>query len=281
MSMGTLYVVATPIGNLADLSPRAIDVLKSVSLIAAEDTRHSVILMRAFDIVTPMVSYHRHSLASRSHRLLTVLDQGDVALISDAGTPGIADPGHSLVAAAAAAGHRVVSIPGASSLTVAVSASGLVPGPFMFVGFLPRTGDDRRMVLGKAIATGYPFVIFESPLRTHRTLSDVNEMAPGRSGVVARELTKLHEEIRRGSLSELAGLYVEAPPRGEVVLIVGEADHGPPPHADLDIKALATAILKQGAKPSKAARELSAITGMTAVEAYETIHRIARSDRDR
>ncbi|CAN5761100.1 16S rRNA (cytidine(1402)-2'-O)-methyltransferase [soil metagenome] len=279
--MGTLYIVATPIGNLADMTPRAIDVLRSVALIAAEDTRHSANLLRTFGIRTPTMSYHEHNRASRSGRLMAALSDGDVALISDAGTPAIADPGHALVVEAIAAGHKVVPIPGPSSLVAAISASGLAPGPFMFVGFLPRSGEERRLVLGKAIATGFPFVVFESPLRANRTLCEIDAAAPGRSGVVARELSKLHEEFRRGTIPELVALYADQPPRGEVTIVVGE---GPQASTSVDgneIEALAESILQQGVKPSKAARELSSITGITAAEAYELTQRLSRTESDR
>lgn len=280
LGMGTLFVVATPIGNLGDMTARAVETLRSVSLIAAEDTRHSATLMQAFEISTPMISYHRHSGEAKSQRLLDALDRGDVAIVSDAGAPAIADPGHDLVAAAVAAGYRVVPIPGASAVIAAVSASGLVPGPFLFLGFLPRSGEDRRRALGKAIAAGYPFVLFESPLRTWGTLTDVNAAAPGRSGIVAREITKLHEEFRRGLISDLADLYGATPPRGEVVLIVGGPDGTSSEDADFDIEALANSILSQGVKPSKAARELSSITGLPAADAYELIQRLGRSNRN-
>jgi len=212
---------------------------------------------------------------------MAALSDGDVALISDAGTPAIADPGHELVVEAIAAGHEVVPIPGPSSLVAAISASGLAPGPFMFVGFLPRSGEERRLVLGKAITTGFPFVVFESPLRANRTLCEIDAAAPGRSGVVARELTKLHEEFRRGTIPELVALCADQPPRGEVTIVVGE---GPQASTSVDgneIEALAESILQQGVKPSKAARELSSITGITAAEAYELTQRLSRTESDR
>ncbi len=278
--MGTLYVVATPIGNLGDMAPRAVEVLRSVSLIAAEDTRHSATLMREFGIATPMISYHHHNRASRADRIMAELDAGDVALISDAGTPAIADPGHELVAGAIAGGHRVVPVPGPSSMIAAVSASGLVPGPFVFVGFMARSGEERRIALGKAISTGYPFVIFESPLRTAHTLAELEVAAPGRSAVVARELTKLHEEIRSGSVADLAVAYAIDPPRGEVVLVIGAAAEESGMKTD-DVESIARMILAQGVKPSKAARELSTISGMPAADAYDLVQRIAKTSPSR
>lgn len=274
--MGTLFIVATPIGNLGDMTPRAVKVLRSVALIAAEDTRHSGTLLRAFDIDTPMVSYHHHNRAARAARLLAELEQGDVALISDAGTPAIADPGHDLVVSAVAAGHRIVPVPGPSSVIAAVSASGLVPGPFVFVGFLPRFGEERRVTLGKAVSTGFPVVLFESPLRAARTLRDVESIVPGRIGLVAREITKVYEEFQRGNVAELADRLEEVPPRGEVVLVIGAATAGREASVDHEVEGLARSILAQGVKPSRAARELSSITGLDAADAYALVQRVAK-----
>lgn len=277
--MGTLFIVSTPIGNLGDMTPRAVETLRSVALIAAEDTRHSGTLMREFNIETPMLSYHHHNRSARAARLLTELERGDVALISDAGTPAIADPGHELVAAAAEAGHRVVPIPGPSSVIAAVSASGLVPGPFVFVGFLPRSGEDRRFILGKAASTGFPIVLFESPLRAAQTLRDVESVAPGRSGLVAREMTKLYEEFQRGSVVGLASSLDEISPRGEVVLVIGSAPAKPGALPIDEAEDLVRSILEQGVKPSRAARELAGITGLDAAEAYALVQRVSKVTR--
>jgi 16S rRNA (cytidine1402-2'-O)-methyltransferase len=273
--VGTLYVVATPIGNLQDMTPRAIEVLRSVGVIAAEDTRHTGKLLKTFGIATPMLSYHHHNRAQRSGQLLHHLETGDVALVSDAGTPAIADPGHDLVVAAIEAGHTVVPIPGASSLVAAVSASGLVSGPLVFAGFLPRSGTERQAVLGRSVTTGWPLVLFESPLRVVDTLREVEAMAPGRDAVVARELTKLHEEFLRGKVAELAERLAVSPPRGEVVLVVGEAP--PMPLAgEGHQERVARSILARGVKPSRAAREVAAILGIDSADAYDLVQRIQR-----
>ncbi len=276
--MGTLYIVATPIGNLGDMTPRAVEVLRSVSLIAAEDTRHSATLMREFDIQTPMISYHQHNRSARADRLGKALLEGDVALISDAGTPGISDPGHELVADAIKSGHSVVPIPGASSLLAAVAASGIVPGPFLFVGFLPRSGDERSSVIGRAMTAGVPFVVFESPNRVASTLVDLARIDGDRASVVARELTKLHEEFRRGTLQDLAEEFSGsgATVRGEVVIVVGDASRSANVEPAQDSSELARSLLLGGMKPSRAARELSSITGIPATEAYELVTRIGR-----
>lgn len=271
--MGTLYVVATPIGNLQDISLRAIAILRSVDLIAAEDTRHSGGLLKAHGIGTPMISYHHHNRKQREERLLRELERGDVALISDAGTPGVADPGRELVEAARRAGHRVVPVPGASSPVAAVSASGLVEGPFVFLGFLTRKGEERRSELARAAATGWPVVILESPNRLGATLADLLGALGDREAMVARELTKLHEELVPGRLSELAERYRGDEVRGEIVIIVGaateEADAG-------DVEGLVRRLLADGVKPSRVAREVSAIAGIPGDEAYALVREVSR-----
>jgi len=272
--MGTLYVVATPIGNLEEMSPRAIAILKAVSLIAAEDTRHSAILARTFGIETPMVSYHQHNRKSREDQLLQALAGGDVAVISDAGTPGIADPGRDVVEAAHRAGHRVVPISGPSAMAAAVSASGLVEGPFIFLGFLPRTGEDRRAQLAKAKAVAWPIVIFESPMRLAETLAEFAQVFGDRPAIVARELSKLHEEIIPGTLVALAERFAEWEPRGEIVIVVG-AD-AEPAEAEIDVRAVIRSLLDQGMKPSKVAREAASMASLPGSEVYELVREIQR-----
>ena len=273
MIVGTLYVVATPIGNLDDMAPRAVETLRAVHVIAAEDTRHSAKLLRIFDIATPMLSYHQHNEREREARLMTALTEGDVALISDAGTPAISDPGQKLVAAALARGHRVVPIPGPSALTAAVSASGMVPGPFVFLGFVPRAGEERRRALTKASTSGFPVVVFESPVRLGGTLADLSAAFGDRPALVARELTKIHEELSFGSLAALAEQFQETEPRGEVVIVVGEqieisTDGG-------DIEAVVRRLLADGLKPSRVAREAAAITGRPGAELYDLVRKVA------
>lgn len=266
--MGTLYLVATPIGNLQDFSPRAVETLRSVQLIAAEDTRRSGTLRREFDIETPMISYHHHNRQQREQRLLDALESGDVALISDAGTPAIADPGQEIVAAAHKHGHRVVPIPGASASIAAISASGLVEGPFIFLGFVERKGEGRRVAFGKAQQTGWPVVLFESPQRLIQTLADLIDVFGDRDAIVARELTKLHEEIVPGTLSELQSNFSEGEVRGEIVIVVGSGDVVAD---DIDLEAVAARLLADGLKPSKAARELASIANIGSDEAYAII----------
>ncbi len=270
--MGRLFVVATPIGNLQDMSPRAREVLRGVTLIAAEDTRHSARLLQAFDIETPIVSYHQHNEQSRVERLLGALASGDVALITDAGTPAISDPGAVLVRAARDAGHTVAPIPGASAVIAAASASGLVDGPFLFQGFLPRAGDDRRVALGRILQSNVPAVLFESPNRLGATLIHLADFLGNRSAIVARELTKMHEEIRVGTLDELAGAFREGEVKGEVVIVVAAAAaRGGRDAEESDTHELAQRLLAEGLKPSKAARELAKIAGISGADAYEVV----------
>ncbi len=268
--MGTLFVVATPIGNLDDITPRAIETLREVALIAAEDTRHTAKLLRRFEIATPTMSLHQHNERQRSGRVLAALAEGDVALVTDAGTPAVSDPGAVTVRAVREAGHRVVPIPGASALVSAVSASGLVDGPFLFAGFLPRSGEERRTALGGVVAAGVPVVLFESPNRLAGTLGDLETWLGDVDAVVARELTKLHEEIRGGRLSTLRERFGSGEVKGEVVIVVSAAERGDPAEAS-DVTALASRLLADGMKPSRAARELAKIAGIPSEEAYEIV----------
>lgn len=273
--MGTLYVVATPIGNLQDFTLRAVEVLKTVSLIAAEDTRHSRTLLHHFGITTPTISYHHHNRSQREQTLLDALESGDVALITDAGTPAIADPGQEIVAAAHAAGHTVVPIPGASAAIAAVSASGLVTGPFVFLGFLERKGEERRGALGKAHSTGWPIVVFESPQRLGATLTELREVLGDRTAIVARELTKKFEQIAYGRLSSLATTFGNDDVRGEIVIVIGAAEEQ---IGFGNAEEIARSLIGQGLKPARAARELSQILGIPGDEAYALIRSIKGSD---
>lgn len=264
--VGTLYVVATPIGNLEDISARALRVLRDATLIAAEDTRHSRRLLTHYDIHTPLLSYHAHNRRERRQRLLAALEQGDVALISDAGTPAISDPGADLVEAALAAGHRVSPVPGPSALSAAVSASGLIDGPFVALGFLPRERRERSATVARAAASGLPLVIFESAQRLTKTLSELQTALGDRRAVVLRELTKLHEEIRADALSGLAAWSREGAPRGEVVIVVAGAS--PEAASDAEAETVIAALRRSGLSPSQAAREAAAITGLPRSELY-------------
>jgi 16S rRNA (cytidine1402-2'-O)-methyltransferase len=272
--MGTLYIVATPIGNLDDISPRGLQTLRDVALIAAEDTRHTARLLSRYGIETPTLSYHRHNERQRIDRLLEALAVGDVALVSDAGTPGVSDPGAVLVRASREAGNAVVPIPGPSAMVAAVSASGLVEGPFLFAGFLPRQGDERRHAIHRAAVARVPVVLFESPNRLVRTLEDLHASLGDVQAVVARELTKVHEDIRSGSLTELAGQYRSADVRGEICIVVEAAMPIEPDTSADDAEALAARLLADGTKTSRAARELARITGVTSNQAYDIVRSV-------
>lgn len=267
--MGTLYLVATPIGNLGDITTRAVRVLREVPLIAAEDTRHTGRLLAHLGVHTPLVSYHEHNARARRDGLLDALAVGDLALVSDAGSPGLSDPGHDLVVAAVAAGHPVSPVPGPSSLVAAATASGLVPGPFVMLGFLPRRGLARRAALGRAAATGLPLVVFEAPPRLAPTLAEMADLLGPRPAAVARELTKLHEEIRRGPLRDLAAHYAAEPARGEVVVVVGAAEAADAETDGTDdAAAVLRGLLRAGLGPSQAAREAAAVTGRPRSDLY-------------
>lgn len=274
--MGILYLVATPIGNRMDISLRAIETLKSVRVIAAEDTRHTGRLLDHLGIKTPMTSYHKLNERRRRDDLLAALAEGDVALVSDAGTPGISDPGHQLVEAATNAGFRISPIPGPSSAIAAVAASGLVPGPFFFQGFLPRKGPERRHALSRATAAGVPVVIFEAANRLVPTLNDLRQSLGSRPVAVARELTKVHEEIRRGSFEDVIAHYEAAAPRGEIVIVVGAASDDDPDPAEAE--PLVRSLLEAGLSLGEVAREVAVTIGIPRREAY-TLARQIRSQR--
>lgn len=226
--MGTLYVVATPIGNLEDVTLRALRVLREVAVVAAEDTRVTRTLFRAHAIHTPLVSFHEFTSASRRGRLLDRLDSGDVAVVTDAGVPGISDPGFPLVRDALEAGHAVVPVPGPSAVLAALVASGLPMHAFCFHGFLPRTTTQRRAFFRAHAADAETLVVFESPHRLERALADlVAELGETRPLAVARELTKRFEETVRGSAAEVQAHFKARPPRGECTLVVGSASPVP------------------------------------------------------
>jgi 16S rRNA (cytidine1402-2'-O)-methyltransferase len=223
---GTLYLVSTPIGNLGDMTHRAVEVLSSAALIIAEDTRHSRRLLDHYKISTPLKSYHEHNEAQETPKLVARLRAGDsIALITDAGTPLISDPGSRLVAAAVEASLPVVPIPGASSVMAAIVGSGMSLERFIFVGFLPRKGRERSEMIADVVASHSTVVMFEAANRVGATLGALADAGAGeRPAVVARELTKQFEEFKRGSVAELANVYKDVDPKGEVVLVIAGAE---------------------------------------------------------
>jgi 16S rRNA (cytidine1402-2'-O)-methyltransferase len=272
--MGNFYIVSTPIGNLADITLRAIEVLRSVDRILAEDTRRTAILCRHHQIDTPLVSAHEHNEEARVQAVLAWLDDGEsLALVSDAGTPLVSDPGSRLVGAALARGHTVVPLPGPSAVLAALVASGLEPEPFTFYGFMPRFGRARSERLEELSALGHTAVLYESPARLARLL---DELAAGSSAdrrvAVARELTKLYEEVIRGPLPEVAARVAGSTVRGEVVVVLEGA---PPAVADEgEAMALALTLLREGGRPSAVARDVARRFGLARNTAYAIVQRL-------
>ena len=274
---GTLYLVATPIGNLADITHRALQVLRDVALVACEDTRHTRKLLQHYGIDTKTISYHEHNEQQRARELIELLQQGsDVAVVSDAGTPAISDPGFRLVRAAIESGVAVVPVPGPSALIAALVAAGLPTDEFLFSGFLPARSGARRARLGELRTMPGTLIFYEAPHRLAVSLQDAYEVLGEREAVVARELTKLHEELRRGRLSELAEHYAKTEPRGEIVLLIDRTvlDQGAPAVAasasvaDLVARFEAEGLERRAAL-KKAAREL----GLSRAEAYRQLQR--------
>lgn len=266
--MGTLYIVATPLGNLEDITLRALRILQEVSLIATEDTRTTGRLLKHFDIHCPMLSYHEHNKIARLDRVLEALDQGDVALVSEAGTPLLSDPGYELVQAALAQGVQVVSIPGPSALMAALSVSGLPPDRFLFLGFLPRKATDRRGVLAEFKSQPVTLIFFESPHRLQAALADMVDLLGGdRNIAVCRELTKLYEEIWRGTLAEAAQDWTQREPKGEFTLVVSGAAASAAWN-EAQVEAALTNALAAGVKPSQAVRQVTDESGWSKREVY-------------
>jgi 16S rRNA (cytidine1402-2'-O)-methyltransferase len=265
--LGRLIVCPTPIGNLEDVTLRVLSALAEADVVACEDTRHSKLLLDRHGISARLVSFHEHNEGQRAEELAKRIAAGEVvALVSDAGTPLVSDPGYALVRACVAAGLAVEVLPGASSVVSALVASGLPADRWRFVGFLPRARGELENLLATAPET---LIAFESPRRLPATLALLAHIGPGRPAAVCRELTKLHEEVRRGSAGELAEHYREHPPRGEVVLVVGGAPAGRVSRE----RALATVreLIEAGSRPRPAASAVAKLTGLSANELYREL----------
>lgn len=276
---GSLYIVATPIGNLADLSARARDVLAAADHILAEDTRRARTLLTHIGAGTRPTSLHAHNEASRISTALRWLAGGDsVALLSDAGTPLLSDPGERLVSAAIGDGHTVIPVPGPSAILAALVASGLPCVPFTFMGFLPRKAGKRARALERIIDATETIVLFESPSRLAGLLDDLvaraETGAPQRRVAVCRELTKVHEEVFRGTPAEGARHYREHPPRGEVTVVVEGDSAGTGSVDGATIEALAREAVGAGLAPTAAAREVAKRSGVTRGAAYDAVMRV-------
>ncbi len=263
----TLYVVGTPIGNLEDITLRALRILREVSLIAAEDTRKAQGLLRKYDIKTPLTSYFQGNERRKLTFVLNALTHGDVALISEAGMPGISDPGYPLIREAIANGVPIVPIPGPSAHTTALIASGLPTDRFLFLGFLPRKAGEQRALLAEVASLHATLICYESPRRLADTLRVLHETLGDRPLALCREMTKLHEEVWRGSLSDARAHVQHVAPRGEYTLVIG----GAPAEARWDearVRAAMADSLAQGLSRTQAAREIAERSGWSRREVY-------------
>jgi 16S rRNA (cytidine1402-2'-O)-methyltransferase len=266
--VGTLFIVGTPIGNLEDISLRALRVLREVRLIAAEDTRHSRRLLQHYGIKTPLTSYFEHNKLTKLEQVLAALAEGDVALVSDAGMPGISDPGYELVVAALERGITVVPVPGPAAAILALAASGLPSDQFVYLGFIPRRGSERRRFLADVAGEPRTLIAYEAPHRILECLKDVLATLGNRRLAVARELTKLHEEVRRGTVEEALAHFSATPPRGEFTLVIAgrprEVAQADPQAAQRRLQELR----QEGASGREAVALVVAETGLPKREVY-------------
>jgi 16S rRNA (cytidine1402-2'-O)-methyltransferase len=267
--MGSLYIVPTPIGNLEDITLRALRILAEASLIAAEDTRTTGKLLAHFEIKTPLTSYHEHNKLAKLDRILEGLDSGDVALVSDAGTPGLSDPGYELISAAISAGFTVIPLPGPNALLPALVASGLPADSFLYLGFLPRKATDRRAALEAVSMYPHTLVFYEAPHRLHEALQDMLHTLGDRQIAVARELTKLHEQIWRGALAQ-ALEYFSGDVKGEITLVLeGYQEPAAIQWEESRVRAALRERLSQGEPRSAAARAVSLLAGWSRRAVYD------------
>ncbi|MCX7683614.1 MAG: 16S rRNA (cytidine(1402)-2'-O)-methyltransferase [Anaerolineae bacterium] len=266
--MGTLYLVGTPIGNLEDISLRALRVLKEVTLIAAEDTRRARILTTRYDIRTPVTSYFEGNKLVKLEAILGALDEGDVALISEAGMPGLSDPGYELVCAAIARGYPVTCVPGPSAPVTALVLSGLPTDSFVYLGFLPRRRRERLALLTELAGERRTLIAFEAPHRLHASLADLESTLGDRPVAVCRELTKLHEEVWRGTISAARHHFGMVPLRGEITLVIGGAVQADRRWDTARVEAALSELLAQGMSRSAAARRVAEMSGWSRAEVY-------------
>ena len=270
---GTLYLCATPIGNLGDMTPRVVETLRSVDLIAAEDTRNSLKLLTHFEIHTPMTSYHEYNKVEKAHALIAKMAQGqDVALITDAGTPAISDPGEVLVKLCHEAGIHVTSLPGAAACITALTLSGLPARRFCFEGFLPPDKKERAEVLEECRSESRTMIFYEAPHKLPATLRDLYAALGDRRIAIVREITKVHEEVLRTTLGQAAGAYADGGLRGEIVLVI-EGAEAPAQDAVLleDAVEIARGRMAAGQSASDAARQTARETGLKKGDLYKAL----------
>ncbi len=280
--MGILYLVATPIGNLEDITLRALRILREAVLIAAEDTRQTARLLQRYEIKTPTLSYHEHNKLSRVDEILSVLDGGDVALVSDAGMPGLNDPGYELVGAALQRGFPVSVIPGASAPVSALVISGLPTDAFVYLGYLPRRSSERRRRLSEVVGLPYTLIFLETPHRLLDALEDLEEVLGNRSVAVARELTKLYEEVFRGTLQDAHLHFEENEPRGEFTLVIGGASpESAGPWTEEQLEDALRRGLEEGQLPSHLASAVAEQSGWKRREVYRKLQALKDNNNNK
>jgi 16S rRNA (cytidine1402-2'-O)-methyltransferase len=272
--MPILYVVATPIGNLEDITLRALRVLREVKLIAAEDTRKTRRLLTTYDIKTPMTSYYEHNKLTKLDYILGQLQEGDIALVSEAGMPGISDPGYELIVAASRQNIPIVPVPGASAVTAALAVSGLPTDRFIYIGFLPSKAGPRRRALESITGEPGTIIALEAPHRLTATLADILAVLGDRRLAIGRELTKIHEEVFRGTVSEAIKHFTE--PRGEFTLVIEGKAAGGKPQVTEAIERQLRQIYIAGAKAKEAIAKVAIETGLPKKELYKTWLRLDR-----
>lgn len=274
--MGTLYLVATPIGNLEDMSARAVRILREALLIAAEDTRHTGVLLKHFEIETKLTSYFEHNKLDKIDFILSKLEDGDVAVVSDAGSPAINDPGYELVRAALASGFDVRPVPGPSAPIAALTVSGLPTDSFLYLGYLPHKANERRKFIGQVSNQTYTLIFFESPYRITAALEDILSELGDRPICVAREMTKMFEEFWRGSVSGALEYFKSQPARGEFTLVIGGAEKTSGQWTADEMEAAIKSGLEVGEAPSRLSKHLTEESGWSKREIYRLIQEIKK-----
>jgi len=278
--MGRLYLVATPIGNLEDISVRALRILREAACIAAEDTRQTGKLLAHFEIRTPMISYHEHNKLTRINTILERLASGDVALVSDAGSPGLNDPGYELVRAALAAGFEVSPVPGPCAPVAALTASGLPTDSFLYLGYLPRRAAARKALLAQWHGERRTLVALETPHRLLESLEDLAAVLGNRKLAVARELTKLHEEFVRGTIREVLQHFRNNPPLGEITLIIGGAEESEK-WTEAKVRSAVRREAKNRRPAAQVAEEIASRSGWNKRDVYKLIHEGGKAGREK